>query len=227
LNATVRIGGLDSMFVCKTRDLSKEGCFLDTVERLEAGVRVTVAILDKHGKEIVAVDGIIMRAPAPKADGSGRGIGVRFLDPPAAWRKLVARQERETTLPGVGPGKRPLRLRVLVVGDDARLRGALALYVTSGWDVRFATDLDGVREALAAVVVDAIIAEYDLDDPRWREALVAAQESQPGARRILRAPLQGRSPTDAGDLLHGVIDRDEGPDALLDALTLVMEQEGE
>jgi hypothetical protein len=143
------------------------------------------------------------------------GLGVRVLEPPAEWKALVAAAARRA---GGAPEKPTRRLRILVVGDDQRQRGALALYVTSGWDVRFANDLDTTTEALRGVKLDAVIAEHDAADARWQPILAAARERQPGARRIVRGATSG-APSEDPTLVHRFVDRDAGLDALLDALT--------
>ncbi len=197
------------MFVCQTRDISSVGCFLDTATPLDAGTRVLIAIFDRARGTPVEVVGEVSRSilgPSP-------GLGIRVLDPPDDWKILVALLAREA-----GPHEKPAkRLRVLVVGDERRQRGALALYVTSGWDVRFATDLDGVVEALRGVSLDAVIAEHDASDERWRRILDEARRAQPNARRIVRGNGDGAPP--APPLAHRFVDRDAGLDALLDALT--------
>lgn len=221
LTATVLTEGGAPAFVCQTRDVSREGCYLDTVQWLDPGVRVEVSLMDLDRGVAIELRGVVMRAPSPQPDGSGRGVGVGFDDPPDDWVALVERlalgARRSSTPTTTG------RLRVLVVGQDQRQRGALALYVTSGWDVRFATDLDGVREALEAAAIDAVIAEHALDDEAWRATLSAARAAQPGARRIVRAPLAGKPPPDRDlrpdALAHCVVDVDAGLQALVDALT--------
>ena len=110
--------------------------------------------------------------------------------------------------------------RILVVGDERRQRGALALYVTSGWDVQFATDLDGTVEALRGLTLDAVIAEHDAADDRWPPVLSEARRMQPSARRIVRGSKNG--PVPEAPLVHRFVDRDAGIDALLDALTADM-----
>jgi hypothetical protein len=210
------------MLVCQTRDISREGCFLDTLAQLDEGAPVTVTLMDPDAGDAVQVGGTIMRALAPKPDGSGRGVGIHFEDPPDGWLGLVARHAREHTLPGIGSGSGSVRLRIVVVGDEVRRRGALALYVTSGWDVRFASDLNGMQEALSGVKVDAVIAEHDLGDQRWTAILGAARDTQPETRRIVRSPLHGQPAPPAGragDLVHRVVDQEAGLEALLDALT--------
>jgi hypothetical protein len=209
----------DLAFVCHTRDISNDGCLLDTVQDLAAGTRVALAFVDPDRGEAIELTGLVARSLPPGNDGVARGFGVRFDEAPDAWVGLVARQQHRRA---TGSDRPVLRLRVLVVGDDDRRRGALALYVQSGWDVRFASDLDGAVEALEEVTMDAVIVERDLDDPRWAEIMGAARASQPRMRRIMRSRLHGQpAPArgGAGDLVHWVVDLDDGLDALLDALT--------
>jgi len=205
--------------VCQTRDISSEGCFLDTVEVVAEGTEVDVVLMDLDTGNAIELEGAVMRSPRPSANSLGMGLGIRFRDPPDLWLDLVARQQGDT-MPGFGVGT--VRLRIVVAGDDERRRGALALYVTSGWDVRFASDLNSATEALRGGAVDAVIAEHQLDDPRWRDILQAARNIQPNARRIVRSSLRGERSPPAGrarDLVHRVVDAQAGLDALLDALT--------
>lgn len=208
LAATVRPVGAD-LFVCQTRDVSNVGCFLDTAAPLEPGTQVQITIFDRTRGAPVEIDGEVTRALA----GPHPGLGVRLYDPPDEWKIMVA------VLAHAAPAndKPARRLRVLVVGDERRQRGALALYVTSGWDVQFATDLDGTVEALRSVHLDAVIAEHDVADGRWQPVLTEARRMQPGSRRIVRGALAGPAP--ATPLVHRFVDRDAGLDALLDALT--------
>lgn len=214
--ATVHIAGVEHTLVCHTRDISAEGCFLDTAEMIAPGVGLTLALMDNERGEVVQVDGMVARCLPGGPGGVGRGVGVRLVSPPPDWQLMVQRYQQsraadETALPGV-------RLAILVVGDEEQRRGALALYVTSGWDVRFATDVETAEEALAAVDLDAIIAEYEVDDARWREILTIAERLQPDARRFVRCTLRGRAAPD-GALVHRVVDRDAGLEALVEALS--------
>ena len=113
------------------------------------------------------------------------------------------------------------RYRILVVGDEARIRGALALYVTSGFDVRFAGGVDNAREALASVHLDAVIAERELSDPEWVGILEAALEKQPAARRLVRSSreVQPFDEKEVARLVHRVVDIEGGVEALIDAIT--------
>jgi len=197
------------MFVCQTRDVSQVGCFLDTATVLEAGSRVAIVVFDPgRGSpvEVIAEVTRVIGGPHP-------GLGLRMLEPPDDWAVLVAQLARGTT----AGDKRGRRLRVLVVGDERRQRGALALYVTSGWDVRFASDLDGTVEALKGIDLDAVIAEHDAADDRWHPVMDEARRVQPRARRIVRGARNGPVPDVA--LVHRFVERDAGLEALLDALT--------
>lgn len=211
----------DDVFVCRTRDISYSGCFLDTAQIIERGTRVQVAIMDQTRGIAMDVNGYVMRCLPPGKDGLGRGVGLQFYEPPQEWTELVAIYEAEHQ-PHVPV---PRRLRILVTGDKKRQRGAMALYVTSGWDVRFASDLDNARDALSGVHLNAIIVECDLEDERCFEFLDLVQEMQPDARRIVRSELHGKpAPTSEsmGGLFHRVVDRNAGLDSLVDALTANM-----
>jgi hypothetical protein len=208
------------MIVCPTRDVSAAGCFLETADDIALGTVIGVAVMDLTRGEVLEVTGTVCRRVVPNAEGDSGGLGVQVHDPPEGWELLV---EREHMASGpVGGGVSTGRLRILVVGDEKRRRGALALYVTSGWDVRFAEDLEAAREALGAVKLSAVIAEHDLDDQRWTDVLAATRTMQPTARRIVRCALHGKSAPEtdpAVDLVHRVVDLDAGMDALVDALT--------
>lgn len=204
------------MFVCQTRDVSQVGCFLDTATVLDVGARVAIVVFDRERGTPVEVTGEVTRAIL----GPHPGLGIRMLESPDDWTILVAQLSKDSgsgSGSGSGGEKRGRRLRVLVVGDERRQRGALALYVTSGWDVRFATDLDGTVEALKGINLDAVIAEHDADDERWQPVMDEARRVQPGARRIVRGARNGPTPDLA--LVHRFVERDAGLDALLDALT--------
>ncbi|MBT8493263.1 MAG: PilZ domain-containing protein [Deltaproteobacteria bacterium] len=216
--ATVEIAGIDHTIVCHTRDISTEGCFLDTSEQIASGVELSIAIMDNVLGEVVEAQGEVTRLVDENDVGTGRGVGVKLIDPPIGWTAMVERYEQSDG----EEGQHAIRLRVLVVGDEDRKRGALALYVKSGWDLRFATELENAREALYSVELDAVIAEHDLTDQRWAEVLATARRIQPTARRLVRTSLKGgEMPTHGGkdDLVHRVVDLDSGLDALVDALT--------
>jgi PilZ domain len=213
LTATVTThGGNSALLVCRTRDISNVGVALDTEASLDPGTRIGITIMDPARGIAVEMVGEVTRP----LGGQSSGVGVKLLEPPEDWTALVAMKARAASSSDTSP--RPKRMRVLVVGDDHRRRGALALYVTSGWDVRFASDLDGAAEALHDFTIDAVIAEHDIADPRWQPILAEAKRAQPEARRIVRGALHGPAPQ-SGPLVHRFVDRDAGIDALLDALT--------
>lgn len=221
LTVTMTIEDGDDVYVCRTRDISYSGCFLDTAQMIERGTRVQVAIMDHNRGIAMDVHGYVMRCLPPGKDGLGRGVGLQFYDPPQEWSDLVAIYESEHQPPAAVPR----RLRILVTGDRKRQRGAMALYVTSGWDVRFASDLENARDALSGVRLHAVIVESDLDDERCFEFLDLANECQPQARRIVRSELHGKeAPTSEsmGGLFHRVVARNAGLDSLVDALTANM-----
>jgi len=204
--------GNHALLVCRSRDISNVGVALDTEASLDPGTRIGITVMDPARGVAIEMVGEVTRP----LGGQQAGVGVKLLEPPDDWGALVAMRARAATAGGEAP--RPRRMRVLVVGDDHRRRGALHLYVTSGWDVRFASDLEGAAEALHDFKIDAVIAEHDLGDPRWQPILSEAKRAQPDARRIVRGALHGPAPI-AGPLVHRFVDREAGIDALLDALT--------
>jgi hypothetical protein len=217
----VQIAGVEHTLVCHTRDISVEGCFLDTSETIAEGVPVTLALMDNETGEAVQCDGVVARCIT---SGANQGIGVRLASPPGEWQSMVERYSAMEES-GNAPPKQ-MRMAILVVGDEEHRRGALALYVTSGWDVRFAVDRNTAVEALEMVKLDAVIAEHNITDPRLAGILEAARQLQPAARRIVRCPLRGAKTPPPGrpeELVHRVVDMDSGLDALLDALTVSMD----
>jgi len=218
--ATVQIAGVEHTLVCNTRDISHEGCFLDTAEKIAEGVELTLAVLDNQRGEAVSARGMVARV-VPR-DHKESGIGVRLIDAPPEWQHMVLRYQEQS---GELESHKQVRLSILVIGDDTHRRGALALYVTSGWDVRFAIDLVTAIEALNGVDLDAVIAEYRLDDSRLGAILDAARRIQPNARRIVRTRVADGAntppevPSSIEHLVHRVVDEASGLEALLDALT--------
>lgn len=209
MNVTVSplLGG--KMAVCHTRDVSEVGICLDTSdvsEWIPVGTRVSLALTDPSSGTAMEVIGDVVREVA----GANPALGVLLIEPPAEWRALVANAARQSgTLDK--PGR---RMRVLVVGDDHRQRGAMALYVSSGWDVLFASDDYAVQEALEHIRLDAVIAELDAADPRVEPIMDDVRKAQPTARRIVRGSGRHHS-----ELVHRYVDRDSGLEALLDAVT--------
>ncbi len=197
------------MAVCHTRDVSDVGICLDTSEVSEwipVGTRVSLALTDPRAGTAMEVIGDVVREVA----GIHPALGVLLIEPPAEWHALVANAARQSGVVDK-PGR---RMRVLVVGDDHRQRGAMALYVSSGWDVLFASDDYAVQEALENIKLDAVIAELDATDPRVAPIMDDVRKAQPAARRIVRGT--GRTNS---TLVHRYVERDSGLEALLDAVT--------
>ncbi len=180
---------------------------LDTAAWFPLGTRVAVTLVDPaSGTAIEVIGDIVREAIAPTWS-----LGLLVIEPPMEWSALVASAARRSV---TGLEKSTKRFRVLVVGDDHRQRGAMALYVTSGWDVLFATDGESVAEAIENVDLDAVIAELDGEDPRVEPIMEGMRKLQPKARRIVRGKGKGSS-----DLVHRFVERDSGLEALLDAIT--------
>lgn len=196
--------------VCRTRDVSDVGACLDTVALIPTGTRVSVSMIDPTFGTAIEMIAEVVRESNNHAMPS---LGLRFLEPSVDWKTLVATVARRAGGAAEKPGR---RLRILVVGDDHRQRGAMALYVTSGWDVLFANDRDNVTEAIDNVALDAVIAESDPEDDSWRPLMEDARRAQPAARRIVRSAVAGGR---KDPLVHRFVDRDAGLEALVDALT--------
>jgi len=197
------------MAVCRTLDVSDDGVSLDTAAWFPLGTRLAVALVDPvTGGAIEVIGDVVREATAPSWT-----LGILLIEPSLEWRGFVAGAQQAAT----GPVKSNKRLRVLVFGDNHRQRGAMALYVTSGWDVLFATDEGSIAEALAHIDLDAVVAELDASDPRLGPIMHDVRKSQPAARRIVRGVGAG-----ASELVHRFVDRDAGLDALLDAVAADM-----
>jgi hypothetical protein len=206
LQATITslLGG--DVVVCRTRDVSDVGMCLDTAAWLPVGTRVSVTMMDPRSSTAMEVIGDVVR----EINGDKPALGVLLIEPPVEWKSVVAHAARASGQVDK-PGR---RMRVLVVGDDHRQRGAMALYVSSGWDILFASDDFSVHEALENIVLDAVIAELDAVDPRVEPIMDDVRRAQPNARRIVRGAGRGQ-----GDLVHRYVDRDAGLEALVDAVT--------
>jgi len=194
--------------VCRTRDVSDVGMSLATeIGWFPIGTRLSLSLFDEHnGNAIEVIGDVVREASAPSWI-----LGIFIIEPPIEWQALVASTQR-VSLPNLD--KPTKRLRVLVVGDDHRQRGAMALYVTSGWDVLFASDEDSIAEAVETIHLDAVVAELDDGDPRLPPIMQGVRRVQPRARRIVRGAGRG-----ANDLVHRFVSRDAGLEALLDAMT--------
>lgn len=198
------------MAVCRTLDVSDTGLSLDTAAWFPLGTRLAVALVDPSNGSAVEVIGDVIREAADPS----WTLGILLIEPPLEWQALVAAAARRSRTGYTKPIK---RLRVLVFGDDHRQRGAMALYVTSGWDVLFATDEDSIAEALEHIELDAVVADLELSDPRLQPIMHSVRRSQPTARRIVRGAATGET-----ELVHRFVDRDAGLDALLDAVAADM-----
>ena len=200
------------MAVCRTLDVSEAGLSLDTAAWFPLGTRLSVALVDPaNGSAVEVIGDVVREAAAPSWT-----LGILLIEPSIEWQALVTAAAHQARVGTVKPTK---RLRVLVFGDDHRQRGAMALYVTSGWDVLFATDEDSIAEALEHIDLDAVVAELDLADPRLAPIMLNVRKSQPSARRIVRGSGNGET-----ELVHRFVDRDAGLDALLDAVAADMPQ---
>ncbi len=212
--ATVQIGGVDHTLICHTRDISQDGCFLETSELMAPGADVSLAVMDNERGEVVSVSGHVTRM----LDGAGRGVGVRLMDPSDDWLVMVERFQEA----GEGDRRhRSLHLAILVVSSEENRRSALALYVTSGWDVRFASDATAASEAMGTQHLDAVICEFASDDPRWSPILGEARSRHSAAKRLVRCQTKDVSlPLSGADkLVHRFVETADGMDALVDALT--------
>lgn len=195
------------MAVCRTRDVSEVGVCLDTAAWFPIGTRLSLALIEPtSGTALEVIGDVVREATAPSWY-----LGILLIEPPAEWQVLVQAAARQSGA-FEKPGK---RLRVLVVGDEHRQRGAMALYVTSGWDVLFASDDDSIAEAVENIELDAVVAELDAGDPRVAPIMEGVRKRQPTTRRIVRTA-SGRG---SDELVHRFVDRDAGLDALLDAVT--------
>jgi hypothetical protein len=198
------------MAVCRTLDVSDAGMSLDTAAWFPLGTRLAVSLIDPASGSALELSGDVVR----EAGAPSWNVGIMLIEPPLEWRALVASAARRSSSSFSKPSK---RMRVLVFGDDHRQRGAMALYVTSGWDVLFVTDEASIAEALENIELDAVVAELDVTDPRLQPIMHNVRRSQPTARRIVRGA--GTSQT---ELVHRFVDRDAGLDALLDAVSADM-----
>jgi hypothetical protein len=195
------------MAVCRTRDVSDVGVCLDTAAWFPLGTRLSLALVDPASGTAVEVIGDVVR----EASAPSWVLGILVIEPPPEWSALVASAAR---LSNATPDKPAKRLRILVIGDDQRQRGAMALYVTSGWDVLFASDEDSIAEAVENIDLDAVVAELEADDPRLTDMMQGIRRVQPSARRIVRGDGKAHH-----ELVHRFVDRDAGLDAMLDAVT--------
>lgn len=193
--------------VCRTRDISADGMSLGTtVAWFPLGTRLSLSMFDAwSGTALEMIGDVVREAQAPSWI-----LGILLIEPPPEWGTLVALAAKNEQ----PPAPQAKRLRVLVVGDENRQRGAMALYVTSGWDILFASDEESIAEAVETLHLDAVVAELDDGDPRIHPIMTGVRRVQPSARRIVRGAGRGSS-----DLVHRFVARESGLEALLDAMT--------
>ncbi len=92
--------------------------------------------------------------------------------------------------------------------------------MTSGWDIRFAGDAAAAREAMGADHLDAVICEFEANEPAWQAIMESARELHPAAKRLIRCKTHNNlPPSGANELVHRFVETENGMDALLDALT--------
>ncbi len=206
VTVTPLLGG--ERVVCRIRDVSGAGLSLGTtIGWFPIGTRISLTLFDEwNGNALEMIGDVVREAQEPSWI-----LGILLIEPPIEWFALVGSAARNS-LPGTE--KRAKRLRVLVVGDDHRQRGAMALYVTSGWDILFASDEDSIAEAVETIQLDAVVAELDDGDPRIPPIMENVRRVQPLARRIVRGEGHGTT-----ELVHRFVDRDAGLEALFDAMT--------
>lgn len=216
LTLTLTLDGDPITLAATTTNISSAGCLVRLNRELPIGRIIHVALLDDETGNLIDMDGVIARQEVV-VEGQW-ATGIHFPDPGLTWAELCRRKGAITKTGLVQVAR---RYRILVVGDEARIRGALALYVTSGFDVRFAGGVDNAREALASVHLDAVIAERELSDPEWVGILEAALEKQPAARRLVRSSreVQPFDEKEVARLVHRVVDIEGGVEALIDAIT--------
>ena len=217
LSVTLRVVSSGASWTCRTRDVSHFGVFLATDDIPSPLSDVELSLLDAGSGEVIQLHGAVMRVVA----GPVSGVGIQLGDPPPAWLAMVdgllARGSGRTR----APSGNVRRMRVLVVAGSDAQRSALALYVQSGWDVRFATDLAGTEQALREGQLDAVIAESGAGHLSWTSVLEAARREQPEARRIVRTtePVaswsSGGAPT---GLVHRIVDAGAELDVLAAAI---------
>ena len=216
MTVTLTLDGEELSMPAATQNISSAGCLVRLPRELPIGRVVHVALLDDDSGQLIDMDGVVARQ-VPAEPGSFL-TGIHFPDPGLTWADLC---KRKGAITKTGLMHVARRYRILVVGDEARIRGALALYVTSGFDVRFAGGVAHAREALGSVHLDAVIAERELSDPEWVGILQAALEKQPAARRLVRSSQTSLpvNPADVERLVHRVVDIEAGVEALIDAIT--------
>src|SRR5688572_27771361 len=115
LTVTATFAGGQGELVCRTRNISTSGMFLDTPVSIHAGTPVELSLFDEAAGEALQLLGEVVRM-VEATGGQAAGLGVHLHDPPPTWAALFERcRKREKEQGGGQKGK---RLRVLVVGDE-------------------------------------------------------------------------------------------------------------
>ncbi len=199
--------------MCHTRNISVDGCFLDTRAVFEPGASIQFTVLDNRIDEQVPLQGVVIRA----SQSEGVGVGVRLKKPPPEWLRMVEQYRKRSDTDLALEGN--IRLMVLVAGTEDHRRAALALYVKTGWDVRFAADVKSAIEALKEDAFDAIVVEYHVLTHRT-ELLEAAKALRPTTLRIVRidSHKEKKPATGQHSLVQKVVELDEGLDGLVAVL---------
>ena len=202
--ATVHIAGVEHTLVCHTRDISAEGCFLDTAEMIAPGVGLSLALMDNERGEVVQVDGVVARCLPGGVNGIGRGVGVRLTAPPPGFlaelqQRYVSRTEGSRRLARrLGPDATVIVPRVdakanlqLVLCALRKLEGtqplftgktiAPSLHQISELKIFELTDIDDVARILAAAVE---LLDRNLPNPRTRvvDQLLDVRRGPEGSR---------------------------------------------
>jgi hypothetical protein len=218
---TTQVGRDPKVHTLYTRDISATGLFVETDLYLPVRFRLPLTLFDEDTGGAVTLDGEITRV-VEATESQGGGLGIRLLSSPASWLAVVRRIESRASEGRNSNRFRTLRrLSVLVVGTEPRRRTAVALYVQSGWNVRFASTVQEAEEAVKGLHTDAVIIEEELSETDRNYVLGLARKELPTARRIVRSrtvpPLEpGVAPAEA--LVQHFVDAQTGLEGVLEAL---------
>lgn len=169
--------------IARTRDISKEGCFINTNASMSVGdvVNLTFPI----GDAMIAIAGTVTRVLPPSAQGGDQGFGIRLHSPPGLWGQHVDDVIRNE-------GKQSAHQYSVLIISDAELRAqTVANFATANWRVDFAFDFESAKSILGHQTFDAVILETNQYERRWERTLALAVSLQPTATRIVRAKLTG------------------------------------
>src|SRR4051812_3086000 len=82
--ATVQAPGFSQVIVCHTRNISVDGCFLDTRAPILAGSTIQVTVQDNRQQVSVHLQARVTRSTT-----DGSGVGIHLQNPPAEWMQMV------------------------------------------------------------------------------------------------------------------------------------------